>query len=183
MEHILKLVNGNINAEMGINMFIHCLILLSFLSIFFYIYITKITYEHINAEFNNMIKDILKNSITNTDKLRLTSLTSSEFYNKLIASHSKVSDYTTALNNVTFYSVITVNLLLWLFLVVVIYLLKSYTNIQFNLTHIIIENIATFTMVGIVEYLFFVNIASKFIPVTPSFISNEVLTLLKKKFI
>jgi hypothetical protein len=168
---------------MGVNMFVHSLILFSFLSCFFYLYISKIEYDSINGEFNHMITNMLKNVVSDTDKLQFSNITNTDLYKTLVNSYSNAKpEYVNALNNTTKYTVIAINILLWLFLVGGLYLLNYICNININLTHIAIENLITFSLVGCVEYLFFVNIASKFVPIEPSFISKEVLQLLQHKF-
>ena len=52
-------------------------------------------------------------------------------------------------------------------------------NEELNLWSIIIENILGLIVIGIIEYYFFINYASKYIPVLPSYlptILNEKLT-------
>ena len=41
-------------------------------------------------------------------------------------------------------------------------------------------NVIIFSITGIIEYLFFMNVASKYIPVTPDIISNTMLERVKQ---
>ena len=41
-----------------------------------------------------------------------------------------------------------------------------------NFTEVIGENILILVLVGIIEYFFFMNIASKYVPILPSFLPN-----------
>ena len=43
-----------------------------------------------------------------------------------------------------------------------------------------IENIVTFIFVGVIEFWFFTNVASKFIPAPPSILFTSLLNSLKK---
>lgn len=45
--------------------------------------------------------------------------------------------------------------------------------------HIFLENIITFIFVGIVEVIFFLNIALKFVPAPPSLIFTSLLSAIK----
>jgi hypothetical protein len=51
-----------------------------------------------------------------------------------------------------------------------------------HVKEVVIENLITFTFVGIVEFMFFKHIAFKFIPVAPSFISQQFLEKVQKLF-
>jgi len=61
-------------------------------------------------------------------------------------------------------------------------ILVTYMSCMINVPwmQILKENIVLFICVGVVEYLFFTNIALKFIPIEPSLIVNTVLDEMKK---
>lgn len=83
-------------------------------------------------------------------------------------------------NNQVFFYIKFVNVLLvsfLLFFAYYIYVNKTITINDFKV--IILENILTFIGVGVVEYLFFTNVASKYIPVVPSQLYELFITTLK----
>ena len=52
-------------------------------------------------------------------------------------------------------------------------------KLNINISHILIMNLIIFSITGIIEFLFFNFVASKYIPVTPDTISNTALERLK----
>jgi hypothetical protein len=84
-------------------------------------------------------------------------------------------------NNQLFTEIKIINFLLILFLIIFVgtlYFADKLTMTEFG--HILLENIITFIFVGIVEIIFFLNIALKFIPVPPSLIFKSLIESLKK---
>ena len=47
--------------------------------------------------------------------------------------------------------------------------------------HILLENIIIFSFIGFIEYMFFANIAAKYIPVTPDILTTTALDRIKTK--
>jgi hypothetical protein len=52
-----------------------------------------------------------------------------------------------------------------------------------EIKHVVLENCITFFFVGLVEIMFFINIASKFIPAPPSTIFTSLLSNLQNQFV
>ena len=68
---------------------------------------------------------------------------------------------------------------------VVFYIILAFIfskNSDFHISHILIENGITFTFIGIIEIIFFLMIAYKYLPVVPSFLNTKLFTILKQKF-
>ena len=83
-------------------------------------------------------------------------------------------------NDQVFFYVKFVNVLLITFLLFFgyyIYVNKTITINDFKV--IILENILTFIGVGYIEYLFFTNVALKYVPVPPSLIYKSFITSFK----
>ena len=57
-------------------------------------------------------------------------------------------------------------------------LIRYSASKRINIGKVILENLFLFASVGIIEFIFFVNIATQFIPVKPSFIMSEVERIL-----
>ena len=85
------------------------------------------------------------------------------------------------LNNQIFSEIKMINFLLILFLIIFVGTLNFAGILSMNeFKYILLENTITFIFVGIVEIIFFLNIALKFIPVPPSLIFKSLIESLKK---
>jgi hypothetical protein len=94
---------------------------------------------------------------------------------------SKNNETREKVNKQVFSEIKVVNFLLILFLVIFVATLNftgAITMGEFG--HILLENVITFFFVGIVEIVFFLNIALKFVPAPPSLIITSLLSSLKK---
>lgn len=159
------------NPDFIANIALHTLILFTFLALFFFYYISDITKKAFTHETEQLINDKLDNEILDTIK-------SSEIYKKIMEilpidkikniynkPHELVEEKNTGLKHTVFAIIITS----WVFLSFSFYLF----NDKLDLTHLLIDNFGTFLFVGIIEYLFFTEIAYKFIPIPPSFLVTE----------
>jgi hypothetical protein len=86
-------------------------------------------------------------------------------------------DYTRSkINNEVFFYIKFTNILLIVFLILfVFYLLKTKTVNITQINEVFLENLLTFMMVGIIEFLFFNNVAMKYIPSEPSLIFTSFI--------
>jgi len=94
---------------------------------------------------------------------------------------SKNNETREKVNKQVFSEIKVVNFLLILFLVIFVATLNftgAITMGEFG--HILLENVITFFFVGIVEIVFFLNIALKFVPAPPSLIITSLFSSLKK---
>jgi len=88
------------------------------------------------------------------------------------------------INTIVFKNITFINVLLFVFLILVTFILVKSKILTFTeIKHVLLENCITFFFVGIVEILFFLNIASKFIPAPPSTIFTSLLSNLQSQFI
>jgi len=72
-------------------------------------------------------------------------------------------------------------LIAFLFINITAWVLIRYSaSKKIRVRKVILENIFLFLSVGVIEFIFFINIATKFIPVKPSFIMSEVERILKE---
>ena len=63
----------------------------------------------------------------------------------------------------------------------VVIILKFIFKYDIDLKHILIMNIIIFSITGLMEFLFFQFIASKYVPVNPTDVSEEVIQQIKLK--
>lgn len=84
-------------------------------------------------------------------------------------------------NSQLFSEIKIINFLLILFLIIFVGTLNFAGKLTMtDFGYILLENIITFIFVGIVEIIFFLNIALKFIPTPPSLIFKSLIESLKK---
>lgn len=169
-----------ITVNSTINLVLHALILFTFLSIFYFFYITPL----VKQTFKNELSNIVDNSLSDTIKNLKQNATFSVFLkniplDNISANYSKEDNAVTAINNGVQNVVITINVLIWISYIVIVILLKKRHNTP--ILYIILENICVFILIGIIEYLFFSYIASKYIPVEPSFMINYFIQSLLNK--
>ena len=157
------------------NYFIHSFILFTFLSIFFMFFISKLTKETFNKEITHLIDNAMKS-------LKIPFNLPDDFnLNKLIDVFSKPNLNTKIYNELLMNALTITNILLWTGLIIVVGILKWYNWNTLELSVITLENLLIFSVVGIIEYLFFTRIAFKFIPVEPSFIKAQLIQILQSQ--
>ena len=171
------------DIDFNVNLFMHFILLLSFLTILFIYLISKLSSDAFNDEVGHLLKEIMEK---NTETMKKDP--SFEYTSKLLPLDKlhkmfKKQDSTVKTHNDDLIRLIVIiNTLIWLFFIVLILVLKYNCDSHLNIKEIIFENFVLFSLVGFVEYLFFTRIAVKFIPVEPSFISKQFVDALKNKF-
>jgi hypothetical protein len=157
------------------NYLVHCFILFTFLSIFFIFYITKLVKSAFIKEIIHLIDDGMKSF-----KLPFN-IPNGLDLNKLIQLYSKPDQTTGMYNDLLMKSLIIVNIILWVGLIVVISILKYYNWDTLELSVILLENCLIFIFIGIIEFLFFTQVAFKFVPVEPSFMKFQLIKTLQSQ--
>ena len=172
------------NTSFAINSLLHITILFCFLSILFVFIISKLTRETITNELNKEIEDIIGNQIKNISPEFKTALNKIP-YSKLKNVYSEESEYVRINNKWLLSVIISINIILFTILIFFIVVLKYSCDQSIPIFKILIENIILFSFIGMVEYKFFINIASKYIPSLPSHMSisfkNSLQKYLKKE--
>lgn len=171
------------HTDFVINIAMHVLILFSFLSIFFSFYITKISKDAFNAHISEMLEKSLGPSIaTLKQSPQMNQLLNIIPYDKLRQLYGSSNKLIDQQNNNLFNQILMINIFLWTGFIMMILTLTFTCNKDLPITKILIENLLTFTFIGIIEYLFFTTIIMKYIPILPSFMYQEFLTKLKTMF-
>ena len=101
----------------------------------------------------------------------------------MINKYNQPSDYVKEHNKWITISAIAVSVVGVLGLKMILYILYNSCGKCVPLTHIITENIITFIFIVLVEYLFFVNVAFKFVPAPPSLLTNSLINKFKTSLI
>lgn len=155
--------------DTAIHAVFHVMVLVIVLTAFFFIVVENIEREALTDELVGGIKNGLKNVHMSKDEVVYTKL------KKLANLYKKPSATNKAYNNSLYFISISVIITLAMILITLILTLKYSSNKCVHLLDIILKNILLFICVGVVEYLFFINIGMNFVPVEPSYI-NMLIT-------
>jgi len=156
------------------SVYLHTFLLFCFLTILFWLIIRKTESDSINNEIVNSINSNLKN-IHISDGI----FTDSE--GKYLKTLYEGKNLTVERNNnqLFMFNIVFIVLLL-VGLLSSIFVRYMFCKQGFNWLEVIGENIIILIMVGAIEYFFFMNIASKYVPVKPSYLPSVVKSELEK---
>jgi len=176
-------------ANYIINIGLHIFILFTFLTIFFFLYISKLSKKLINKTFKKGIDQQLDGVLTNLDewdeKLSYRSPNSvsvnwqsiDQMAKKITAnSQGELTEITENNNRL---KMIGGGIIIGL-LVLIVGLYYYFTRVKYikiDIGRILMENVIIFSFIGMIEVYFFTKIISKFIPVTPDF---AIVTILER---
>jgi len=175
-------IEPSINTSFIFNISLHIIILFTILSVFFMVYISKIASESLNSELKDNIENgfntLIKN-MTTKQKTILRSVVGKVPLDSLLEMYKDKDSYVEMYNNMLFKIIIIINIALFGIIITGITLLTKNCNQCIPVGKIIKQNLLTFGVVGVVEYLFFTKVALKFIPVKPSTIITESVNSVK----
>ena len=201
-----------------INILLQCLIVLVFLTVFFWIYISKVIESSLNDQVDNAIRNNIPklinyinsydfekinwdevtnyvNSMDTTENVKSRLLNfvnevrskkkmvwNKDFFENLSKQYSgQNSDIVSSNRNLVIINIILILVVAIVFTGYVIYYKKD--GYYINWKELIIENVILFAIIGVIEYLFFTRIASKYIPTSASFISASMIDSVKNQLI
>ncbi len=174
-------------ANYSLNIGLHIFILFTFLTIFFFAYISKLSKKSIQEELGGIIQKQVGSLLTQIDKwYKKISPVTSINWNKANKLAQKIIDNSRGelpeikQNNkrLKIVSVVMIGSLLLLLISMYVYF-RFAKGYDVHIGNIFIENIVIFAFIGMIEFTFFTNIASKYIPVTPDFVTTTVLERIK----
>lgn len=165
-----------------INILCHVLILLTFLTIFFFKYITHMTEKHLNTELKSVIGE-------ETNKL-LQFVESKDTQNEIrwdyVATLSqRVMDEASKKvpfiekNNQDLYDESMCTLIMFAVGIVILVAYFLFRGVNLDLKFILLENLIIFAFIGMIEIYFFMNIASQYVPVMPDEAVDSAFSRLK----
>jgi len=172
---------GIFSAQFAINVGFHVLILTIFLVSFFYLYISKLTSEHIQSAIEDVVDDQIPALL---DKVKASDTNGLIKWNIVAESANKFKqfykekDLYTECNNKKILIYATAFILIYL---VALTLVSIMYRKDVDIKVILIENAVIFTCIGILEFLFFTKIAAKIIPVFPNDLAQAVKDRLVNK--
>ena len=178
------------NEKFRINFFLHVLIMFTFLAIFFYAFLSKQLFSAFGHELTKQLNNGLQNFPpkfnlnNNLNSLNLNKDSKNlvkETLNKYKKLYDKPDIDVENSNNILMRNMFIINIVLWgLFLLYVIGT-KFVFHHDVNILSIVLENLATFAVIGYAEYYFFMNYALSYPPVTPNYITTQMIDVLKTK--
>ena len=169
-----------------VDIFIHVIILLIILSSVFWILVVPLGKKTINNEINKEIEHLIYNKLLSNphcDDIR--NITEDSISDAIYDVYTSISsnlqetynepDQTAQTYNKWLLKVnIIIIILLIISFIIMIIILKQNCNKNINVFKILSENIFLFLLIGVVEYFFFINIATQYVPVLPSTMIDEI---------
>ena len=177
------------NVNHGLNLGLHSIILFTFLTTFFFLYVSKLERESINSALNNIINDQVNNFLNTIDEssLQYDYTISWQDMKKLaediITNTQKELPEITKNNKKIFYTAIFVIISLFLFWIGCFVYFKYKGGYGINMTKILMNNLIIFIFIGILEYWFFTRISAKYIPVTPSDVEATLIDKIRRNVV
>lgn len=172
--------------QFGINIGLHVLILFTFLTAFFILFVSKLSTDTFNNEIGGLIDKNVGNMIDTMDPTTRTNLAlymKNVPIDKAIARFQQPSDFVAEHNKWVKWASIGAAIIGLCLIVIVISLLYKNCGQCMPLGRIVMENMVVFAFVGVVEYLFFVNVAFKFVPAPPSLLVNSMVDQFKTSLV
>jgi hypothetical protein len=175
-----NIIDSESGTAVAFSSLLHSIILFAILSALYLIVILKLSQTLFNREIEGIIQNNLPDSLDNLDKdKKFRSSLQALPFKKLAEKYDKPSE-AIELNNkwVTIVMYMIGGGLVLLFIVSALFLYFSADHV-IPLKDIILENIVVFMFVGGFELLFFIYVASNYIPVKPSLIMSTFHSSIK----
>lgn len=179
-------IKSSEKLDMSINIFLHVLILFTFLTVFFIMFVSKITKKAFENEVGHLIEKNLGKSIDDLtpEKRQVISDILKFFpFDKFEKRYSQPTEFIEERNYFIKLGAIITSIIGIIGIILILFVLKNTCGICVPMSHIITENLVTFLFIGIVEYLFFVNVAFKFVPAPPSLLVKTLISRFKETLI
>lgn len=154
--------------DMAIHSIFHIFILFIVLTAFFFIVVENIERKTLTAELVNGIHKGLNNIVMQKNQDAYEKLS------KLASLYKNPEKSDIIYNGALFVICIGIIITLGLILLTLILTLKYSGNKCINMVNIILENLLLFICVGVVEYLFFINIGMNYVPIKPSYMTELI---------
>ncbi len=150
------------------SVYLHLFLLFVFLSIFFWTVISKTESRAINNEMTRSIKAGLKN-------FKLPNNYVTESNGSYLLGLYKGKDRTVERNNNQLLEMnFSIAIIIFIGLLATIFVRYVFCGKLFDIFEVLSENALILIIVGAIEYYFFTRIASKYVPVKPSYLPQVV---------
>ena len=170
-------------TRFNINLIIHVLILFTFLLMFFMFYISRLERDTFKEQIHDIIDTNLSNvlnTLNEGDKTELKNALKLLPYDTLNKLYSKASTDISEHNKWLFRIAGMGVAVLIIAIIAIIFTLKYSCNQCVSWGPIILENVVIFSFVGLIEYMFFTRIISKYTPAPPSLMIKSLIDSIKE---
>ena len=156
------------------SVYLHIFLLFCFLTIFFWLVISKTEAKTLNNEIVSGVKEGLKN-------IHISDQIFTDNGVNYLKKYYEGQDSTVVRNNKNLlqFNIVFIIMLLIGF-IACIFVRYVFCGKNINWFEVIGENIIILLIVGGIEYYFFMNIASKYVPIMPSYLPNVVKNKINK---
>jgi hypothetical protein len=155
------------NINFSLDIALHVLILFTFLTIFFFAYVSKLEKQTLDSTVTGAISENTDNFLNDFDgitkkyNVNVDWNTVNNIADNLIKnSQGEVPEIKSNNQKLFTGSIIAISVAFVLFISTVIFL-KYYLRYDIHIGHILLMNVIIFSITGLIEYLFFTNVASK----------------------
>ena len=162
----------------------HVFIVFIFLNSFFWLYASNIEKHVLSNEINKVVYSIPEIM----DYIKKIDVNNNIDYNllkpkleKIISENSTENKKMVQNNNKIFIISMIMIVTLLILITGFIYYVKSSNN-TINYISVLKDNAFSIVFIGIIEYLFFTYIVSKYIPVMPTFMIDTLISRIKKRY-
>lgn len=156
------------------NVLFHIFMLTLVLTLMFFVVIRNTTKGAFEREINGAITDAIDSLPSFTGPVNQATVDN-------MIDYFNTPDKTNEERNNALLNYCIIILIALLLINITAWVLIRYSAIKkIRVRKVVLENIFLFLSVGVIEFIFFINIATKFIPVKPSFIMSEVERILKE---
>lgn len=179
MEYSCKITPKSITLIISI--IVHILILLVIISTFYFLYVSEVAKKSFKNEIKHAVDDNMIPSIKKSDTSGQFKKILKDSNLEILKEHFKTETDVTKLQNEWLvkanYGVLLGTLLLLLVTIFILYFSCGKVS-PYNT--IMLENIILFSLIAVVELVFFLYIGSKFIPTKPSLIMKTFVESVEK---
>jgi hypothetical protein len=172
--------------KLGLNTMLHMFILWVFLTVFFQLILAKTIRSGFKQEIEKTIDEIVPQGLSNVNEKTngvLCNYFKNHDFDPLIQNYSKPFAEVTKNNNYVFGISIGISIFSLIMFILLYLVLSGVCGHCNSFVELIVENLLIFLVVGVIEYMFFMKIASKYIPVAPSsMVKSFVENLKDQKF-
>ncbi len=170
------------NTTFVADIYVHSMILFTFLSFLFIFYIQQLSKSSFNSEADHVI-DILKIKIDELKKKPIVNQGLAFLNLKNLIKKTDVEDKYVQKNNDSIKSnLIITNILLWSFIIILIIIVNTTCTKHIDWKELAVQNFIIFGVIGLIEVVILNSIIVKYIPVEPSYITNKFMDIIKQKF-
>jgi len=178
MEYSCKIAPKSISLIISI--LLHILILLVIISTFYFLYVAKVAKKSFQTEIKHAVDDNLIPSIRKSDTNGQIKKILKDANLETLKEHFKIESDITNLQNDWLLKVNYGVVIGSLFLLIVSVFILYFSCGKVPYITILLENTVLFSLIAVVEVVFFLYVGSKFIPTKPSLLMKTFVESLEK---